>query len=52
MIAYLPTKRILSAIIVANISQSFTYKMASKINWHGYVTIRAYYVTVTLCMRI
>ena len=36
----------LSAISVTNISQSFTYKMAAKINWHGYGT--KFYVTVTL----
>jgi len=39
MIADLLTKRIFSAIIVANISKSFTYNMTSKINWHGCVTI-------------
>jgi len=35
----------LSAIIVTNISQSFTYKMAAKINRHGY---GKNYVTVAL----
>jgi len=36
----LPTKRRpnLSAIKVTNISQSFTYKMAAKENWHKYGT--------------
>ena len=30
----LPKKAYLSAITVTNISQSFTYNMAAKINWH------------------
>ena len=41
MISDLPTKQIkacLSTITVTNIYQSFTYKMASKINWHRYET--------------
>jgi len=42
MITDLPTKRIyLSDITVTNISESFTCKMASKINWHRYETIIA-----------
>jgi len=28
----------LSAILMTNISQSFTYKMAAKLNWHRYGT--------------
>ena len=43
----LTNKLYLSAITVTNISQSFTYKMAAKINWHRYGTK---YVTVTLCI--
>jgi len=31
-------KAYLSAITVTNISQTFTYKMAAKINWHRYET--------------
>jgi len=34
----LPTEAYLSAITVANIYKSFTYKMAVKINWHRYGT--------------
>ena len=34
----LTNKSYLSAITVTNISQSFTYKMAAKINWHRYGT--------------
>jgi len=41
MITDLTTKCNLSAITVTNISQSFTYKMAAKINWHRYGTIIA-----------
>ena len=37
MITDLPTQRIY-ALSVTNISQSFTYKMAAKINWHRYGT--------------
>ena len=42
-------KTYLSAITITNISQSFTYKMAAKINWHNYVTVTLciYSVTVT-----
>jgi len=35
---WLTNKAYLSAITATNISQSFTYKMAAKINWHRYVT--------------
>ena len=38
MIINLPTKRILIAITVTNISKSFTYKMAAKTSWHRYGT--------------
>ena len=41
MISDLPTKQIkacLSTITVTNIYQSFTYKMAAKINWNRYET--------------
>ena len=38
MITDISTKRILSAVTVTNISQSFTYKMAANINWHRYGT--------------
>jgi len=38
MITDLPKKAYLSTITVANISQSFTYKMAVKMNWHRYET--------------
>ena len=31
-------KPYLSAVSVTNISHSFTYKMAAKINWHRYGT--------------
>jgi len=34
----LTNKAYLSAITVTNISQSFTYKMAAKINWHRFGT--------------
>ena len=34
MITDLPTKSNLNAFVVTNISRSFTYKMATKINWH------------------
>jgi len=34
MITDLPKKAYLSAITVTDISQSFTYNMAAKINWH------------------
>ena len=50
MITDLPTNCNLSAITVTNISKSFTYKMAAKINWHRYGT-NDYYVTVTLCIN-
>ena len=36
---WLTNKAYLSDITVTNISQSFTYKMAIKINWHRYETI-------------
>ena len=39
MINDLPTKCYLSTITVTNTSQSFTYKMAAKINRHRYETI-------------
>ena len=35
---WLTNKAYLSTITVRNISQSFTYKMAAKINWHRYGT--------------
>jgi len=38
-----------SAIIVRNVSRSFTYKMATKVNWHRYGT-NVGYVTVALCI--
>ena len=49
MIADLPTKCNLSAITVTNISKSFTYKMAAKINWHRFGTIIT--SLVTLCIN-
>jgi len=39
MITDLPTIKRFKHIRVTNISQSFTYKMAAKINWHRYGTI-------------
>jgi len=40
MITDLPTKRrpYLSAVTLTNVSQSFTYKMAARLNWHIYET--------------
>ena len=38
-ISSLTNEAYLSAITVTNISQTFTYKMAAKINWHRYGTI-------------
>jgi len=35
---------------VTNIFQSFTYKMAAKINWH--IDIEQNYATVTLCITV
>ena len=35
---WLTNKAYLRAVITTNISQSFTYKMAAKINWHRYGT--------------
>jgi len=35
---WLTNKAYLSAITVTIISQSFTYKMATKVNWHRYGT--------------
>jgi len=39
MITDYTNKAYLSDITVTNISQSFTYKMAAKINWRRYGTI-------------
>ena len=40
MITDLPTKRrpYLSAVTLTNVSQSITYKMAARLNWHIYET--------------
>ena len=43
---WLTNKAYLSAIAVTNITQSFTHKMAAKINW------QQNYVIVTLCINI
>jgi len=43
MITDLTNKAYLSAITVTNISESFTYKMAAKINWHRYGTKLRHY---------
>ena len=43
MITSLPTERIFSNVAVANISKSFTHKMAAKAIWHRkYVTVTLY----------
>jgi len=38
MITDLPNEAYLGAITVTNISESFTCRMAAKINWHGSAT--------------
>ena len=42
----------LSDITVTDIFQSFTYKVAAKINSHRYETKLSPYVIVTLCISI
>jgi len=45
---WLTNKAYLSTTTVANISQSFTYKMAAKVNWHRYGTkLRHCHLTYT-----
>jgi len=43
-------KAYLSAVTVTNIYESFTYKMAAKINWHVEQDVEQNSVTVTLCI--
>ena len=40
---WLANKVYLSAVMVTNISESFTYKLAAKINWHRYGTEFCHY---------
>ena len=44
----LTNKAYLSAVAVTNISRRFTYKMATKINWHRYGTKN--YAAITVCV--